>query len=243
MTAFTAPSADLADAVLRVARFAPAELDGRPPVCKGILLTAVGNVVEVLATDLDATGHKRVIASTTEPGRMLLDATHLARIARHLPAPHVRVATDRMTAVITCGPATWRLLTMPAEDYPADLPPATDLRTVRPVPMDGHQLELAHGEAFVRDIHPRRAARPRRAKALYAPAGLDTGAQITWTRQTGDTETTVTGQVWSPAPGTHAVWALAEGETSPVKVQPRYHRRGTRPDLTRLTETPPPADR
>ncbi|WP_433225530.1 hypothetical protein [Actinomadura formosensis] len=242
MTAFSAPARDLADVVLRVARFAPTELNGRPPVCKGVLLTTVRRGgVEVLATDTGATGHGRVLATVTEPGRVLVDATHLARIARHLPAPHVRIATDGTTAVITCGPATWRLLTMPDEDYPADLPPAADLRAVRPIPMDGHQLALTRGEAFARRIRPRRAARPPRATGLYAPSGLDVGAQITWTRKTEDGPQTVTGQVWSAAPGTHAVWALAEGEPAPAYVRPEYApRRGGRPDLTRLTECPPP---
>lgn len=244
MTAFTAPSRDLADVVLRVARFAPVELAGRPPVCKGILITATRGAVEAVATDLEATGAGRVhYAAVSEPGRILVDAVHLARVARHLPGQDVAVATDdRMTAVITSGPATWRLLTMPDEDFPADLPPAADLAKVRPIPMDGHQLALVRGEAAVRRMRPRRSPRPPRAGNLYDPAGLDVGAWITWTRRTGDRTETVTGQVFSPAPGTCAVWALAEGEAAPVYVQPRrLPRRGRRPDLADLAEAPPPA--
>lgn len=238
MTAFTARSADLAAAVLRAARVVPGHLGGLPPVCKGILLDAAPGGVEVIATDLQTTGRGRLPADVAAPGRILVDAVHLARIARHLPAPDVTVATVGPRAVVTCGPARWSLLTLPDADYPADLPGGPGLTAARPVAADAHERALAHGQAFMRSVRPRRAARAPRARELYRPAGLDVGAWITWARRTGDDEKTVTGQVWSPAPGPCAVWALAEGETAPAYVQPRYGRRG---DLADLVETPPPA--
>ncbi|MGI5423079.1 hypothetical protein [Actinomadura luteofluorescens] len=243
MTAFTVRSEDLTATVLRAARFVPETLKGwMPAVCKGVLLTAAGDgTVDVLATDLETTGRGGVPAHVAAPGRVLVGGVHLARIVRHLPAADTAITVEGMHAVITSGTATWRLLTMPDDDFPTDLPDGPALDQVKPIAMDGHQLELQRGEAFARRIRPRRSVRPPRVKDLYAPTELDVGAWITWTRVTGDGEESVRGQVWSPAPGTHAVWALVEGERAPVKVGPRYHRRGARVDLADLVEVDDPA--
>ncbi|MFC4048378.1 hypothetical protein ACFOY4_01670 [Actinomadura syzygii] len=241
MTALTADSEAFAAAILRVARFLPETLSGRlPPTCKGILLAARRGALEIVATNLEATGHGRIPADVAAPGRVLLDGVRLARVAGHLPAPRTAIALEGMHVAITSGPARWRLITLPDEDFPTELPSGTDLNMVKPVAPDKHQRELVR-RGTSRD-RARRAARPRRAADLYAPTGLEVGAWITWTRETSDGTQTVTGQVWSAAPGAHAVWALAEGETAPAYVRPSYSaQRGHHPAPLCLTEFPPPA--
>ena len=50
----------------------------------------------------------------------------LAEISRSLPARPVQIAADGARAVLTCGSATFTLLTMPEDEYPAlpEMPPA-----------------------------------------------------------------------------------------------------------------------
>jgi DNA polymerase-3 subunit beta len=90
----------LADAVAWTARALPA----RPavPVLAGIRLQA------------------------EEPGSALVSGRLLAEISRSLPAKPVHITSEDGRAVLTCGSATFTLLTMPEEDYPAlpEMPPA-----------------------------------------------------------------------------------------------------------------------
>lgn len=216
--------------VRRAVRLVP----DRAPVLRGVLISAEGDQAEIVVSDMTVTGRGLLGARVERPGRVLVWAEYLARIARHLPGPAVRIEQDGVHVVITSGPARWRLIAMPAEDYPSNLPEGKPLDGVRPAGPDAVERRLSHGAAVVRSI---RAAwrTPRPTVRPYAPKELEPGAWITWHRRTGDGEhVTVTGQVWSAAPGQRAVWAVAEGE-QPAYVQ--EHAYGT---VKRLEETTPP---
>jgi DNA polymerase III subunit beta len=64
--------------------------------------------------------------STDEPGTALVSGRLLAEISRSLPAKPVHINAEDGRAVLTCGSATFTLLTMPEEEYPAlpEMPPA-----------------------------------------------------------------------------------------------------------------------
>jgi DNA polymerase III subunit beta len=113
----------LADAVAWTARTLPA----RPavPVLAGIHLQA-GAELTLSSFDYDVSAQATVPVSTEEEGSALVSGRLLAEISRSLPAKPVHIAAEEGRAVLTCGGATFTLLTMPEDEYPAlpEMPPA-----------------------------------------------------------------------------------------------------------------------
>ena len=114
----------LADAVAWTARSLPP----RPsvPVLAGILLEVEGSQLSVSGFDYEVSARAEVDVQSTESGRVLVPGRLLAEITRSLPDRPVEIATDGSKAVLTCGSATFTLLTMPPEDYPSlpEMPPS-----------------------------------------------------------------------------------------------------------------------
>jgi DNA polymerase-3 subunit beta len=112
----------LADAVAWTARALPA----RPavPVLAGIRLQAAGDLT-LSSFDYDVSAQARVPVEAEEEGEALVSGRLLAEITRSLPARPVQIVTDGARATLTCGSATFTLLTMPTEDYPTlpEMPP------------------------------------------------------------------------------------------------------------------------
>jgi len=112
-----------ADAVAWTARALPA----RPtvPVLAGIRMQAAEELV-LSSFDYDVSAQATVPVSTEEPGSALVSGRLLAEISRSLPAKPVHISAEAGRAVLTCGSATFTLLTMPEEEYPAlpEMPPA-----------------------------------------------------------------------------------------------------------------------
>ncbi len=106
----------LAEAVAWTARALPA----RPavPVLAGMLLAA-GADLTLSSFDYDVSAQARIPVSTQEEGTVLVSGRLLAEITRSLPPRPVSIVTDGSRAVLTCGSATFTLLTMPVEDYPS----------------------------------------------------------------------------------------------------------------------------
>jgi DNA polymerase-3 subunit beta len=113
----------LAEAVAWTARALPA----RPtiPVLAGIRLQADEELV-LSSFDYDVSAQATVAVSTEEPGTALVSGRLLAEISRSLPAKPVHITAESGRAVLTCGSATFTLLTMPEDEYPAlpEMPPA-----------------------------------------------------------------------------------------------------------------------
>lgn len=208
MTAFTADTTEFRTAVCKVVRVAPE----RPavPVLGGVLLVAGEGSVEVLATDYTATHRVIVAADVKTPGRVLVVAELLARMARNLPGDQLAVELDRSTLTLSSEKIRFSVLTMPEDDYPTELPADADLSKVQAAGPDSRERALTPPKMFTR-------WKPSRAKALYDPTGMQPGAPITWHRKVGDEYVEVSGQVWSPAPKS-SVWALVEGERHPSLV-------------------------
>jgi DNA polymerase-3 subunit beta len=112
----------LAEAVAWTARALPA----RPavPVLAGIRLQAAGDLT-LSSFDYDVSAQARVPVEAEEEGEALVSGRLLAEITRSLPARPVEILTDGARATLTCGSATFTLLTMPTEDYPTlpEMPP------------------------------------------------------------------------------------------------------------------------
>ncbi len=113
----------LAEAVAWTARTLPA----RPtvPVLAGIRLQA-GEELVLSSFDYDVSAQATVPVATHEAGTALVSGRLLAEISRSLPAKPVHINAEDGRAVLTCGSATFTLLTMPDEEYPAlpEMPPA-----------------------------------------------------------------------------------------------------------------------
>jgi DNA polymerase III subunit beta len=113
----------LAEAVAWTARALPA----RPtvPVLAGIRMQA-GEELVLSSFDYDVSAQATVPVNTEEPGTALVSGRLLAEISRSLPAKPVHINAEDGRAVLTCGSATFTLLTMPEEEYPAlpEMPPA-----------------------------------------------------------------------------------------------------------------------
>jgi DNA polymerase III subunit beta len=116
----------LAEAVAWTARALPA----RPtvPVLAGIRLSA-SDELTLSSFDYDVSAQATVPVTTEEPGTALVSGRLLAEISRSLPARPVQIVADSGRAVLTCGSATFNLLTMPEDEYPAlpEMPPAAGL--------------------------------------------------------------------------------------------------------------------
>jgi DNA polymerase III subunit beta len=112
----------LAEAVAWTARALPA----RPavPVLAGIRLQAAA-ALTLSSFDYDVSAQARVPVEAEEEGEALVSGRLLAEITRSLPARPVEITTDGARATLTCGSATFTLLTMPTEDYPSlpEMPP------------------------------------------------------------------------------------------------------------------------
>jgi DNA polymerase-3 subunit beta len=113
----------LAEAVAWTARALPA----RPtvPVLAGIRMHA-GSELTLSSFDYDVSAQATVPVTTQEEGSALVSGRLLAEISRSLPARPVQITADAGRAVLTCGSATFNLLTMPEDEYPAlpEMPPA-----------------------------------------------------------------------------------------------------------------------
>jgi DNA polymerase-3 subunit beta len=113
----------LAEAVAWTARALPA----RPtvPVLAGIRLQAADSLI-LSSFDYDVSAQATVQVTTQEEGSVLVSGRLLAEISRSLPARPVQISSESGRAVLTCGSATFNLLTMPEEEYPAlpEMPPA-----------------------------------------------------------------------------------------------------------------------
>jgi DNA polymerase-3 subunit beta len=106
----------LADAVAWTARALPA----RPavPVLAGMRLQA-GAKLTLSSFDYDVSAQATVPVTTEEEGSALVSGRLLAEISRSLPARPVQITSEGGKAVLSCGSATFTLLTMPEEEYPA----------------------------------------------------------------------------------------------------------------------------
>jgi DNA polymerase-3 subunit beta len=113
----------LAEAVAWTARALPA----RPtiPVLAGIRLAAAEELV-LSSFDYDVSAQATVPVSTEEAGTALVSGRLLAEISKSLPAKPVHITAEDGRAILTCGSATFTLLTMPEDEYPTlpEMPPA-----------------------------------------------------------------------------------------------------------------------
>jgi DNA polymerase-3 subunit beta len=106
----------LGEAVAWVAR----SLSSRPvlPVLSGMLLQAAPGSLTLSCFDYEVSARVQVDAEVAEPGTALVPGRLLAEITRSLPPRDVEFGQDGEDITLTCGPASFTLVTMPIREYP-----------------------------------------------------------------------------------------------------------------------------
>src|SRR5438045_6606833 len=89
------------------------------PILSNVLLKAADGKLQIAATDLDVTILSACQARVTTPGGVTIEARRLFDVIRSLPDEDVHVMLqENNSMLIESGTAKFRLLGLPAEDYP-----------------------------------------------------------------------------------------------------------------------------
>src|SRR5256885_7578657 len=112
------------------------------PILSNVLLKAADGNLQIAATDLDVTILSSCAAKITTPGGVTIEAKRLFDVIRSLPDEDVHVAMqENNQMLIESGTAKFRLLGLPAEDYPTL--PSVDVRESYMIPLDELKTTVA----------------------------------------------------------------------------------------------------
>jgi len=105
------------------------------PILSNVLLKAADGILQIAATDLDVTILSSCAAKVITPGGVTIEAKRLFDIVRSLPDEDVHVTMqENNSLLVESGTAKFRLLGLPAEDYPT-LPSVTATESFT-IPLD-----------------------------------------------------------------------------------------------------------
>jgi DNA polymerase-3 subunit beta len=105
------------------------------PILSNVLLRAADGRLQIAATDLDVTILSSCAAKVTTPGGCTIEAKRLFDVIRSLPDDDVHVTMqENNSMLIESGTAKFRLLGLPAEDYPTL--PTVDAKESYTIPLD-----------------------------------------------------------------------------------------------------------
>jgi DNA polymerase III subunit beta len=89
------------------------------PILSNVLLKAADGKLSIAATDLDVTVQSSCPARITTPGGVTIEARRLFDIIRSMPDEDVHITMqENNSLLVESGTAKFRLLGLPAEDYP-----------------------------------------------------------------------------------------------------------------------------
>jgi DNA polymerase-3 subunit beta len=105
------------------------------PILSNVLLRAADGRLQIAATDLDVTILSSTGARVTTPGGVTIEAKRLFDVVRSMPDDDVHFTMQENNSVlIESGTAKFRLLGLPAEDYPTL--PTVDVAEAYSIPLD-----------------------------------------------------------------------------------------------------------
>jgi len=105
------------------------------PILSNVLLKAADGRLQIAATDLDVTILSSCAARVTTAGGVTIEAKRLFDIVRSLPDDDVHMNLQENNSVLVeSGTAKFRLLGLPAEDYPTL--PTVDVKESYTIPLD-----------------------------------------------------------------------------------------------------------
>jgi DNA polymerase III subunit beta len=131
------------DAFAEAVGWAARALPTRPviPVLAGLLLRASGDRLTLACFDYEVSARVAIPAEVTQPGTALVPGRLLLEITRSLPGQPIRIADDPDGIVMTCGEASFTLVTLAPDEYPA-LPDLPQLAGT----VEGEDLAVAIGQ-------------------------------------------------------------------------------------------------
>ena len=88
------------------------------PILSGVLIETIDTGLKLSSFDYEVSAQTEIAADVDEPGKILVSGRLLADIAGRLPNAPVQFLTDDGRITVTCGSATFTLLSMPVEEYP-----------------------------------------------------------------------------------------------------------------------------
>src|SRR5512138_1065477 len=105
------------------------------PILSNVLMKAADGRLQLAATDLDVTIISSCAARIDTPGGVTIEAKRLFDVVRSLPDDDVHMALqENNSMLIESGTAKFRLLGLPAEDYPTL--PTVDNADAYTLPLD-----------------------------------------------------------------------------------------------------------
>ena len=105
------------------------------PILSNVLLKAADGRLQIAATDLDVTILSSCAARVTTPGGVTIEAKRLFDIVRSLPDEDVHFTLQENNSILVeSGTAKFRLLGLPAEDYPTL--PTVNVTEAYTIPLD-----------------------------------------------------------------------------------------------------------
>jgi DNA polymerase-3 subunit beta len=105
------------------------------PILSNVLLKAADGRLQIAATDLDVTILSSCAARVTTPGGVTIEAKRLFDIVRSLPDEDVHFTLQENNSILVeSGTAKFRLLGLPAEDYPTL--PTVNISDAYTIPLD-----------------------------------------------------------------------------------------------------------
>jgi DNA polymerase III subunit beta len=105
------------------------------PILSNVLLKAADGRLQIAATDLDVTILSSCAARVTTPGGVTIEAKRLFDIVRSLPDEDVHFTLQENNSILVeSGTAKFRLLGLPAEDYPTL--PTVNVTDAYTIPLD-----------------------------------------------------------------------------------------------------------
>ena len=105
------------------------------PILSNVLLKAADGRLQIAATDLDVTILSSTAARVTTPGGVTLEAKRLFDVVRSMPDEDVHFTLqENNSMLIESGTAKFRLLGLPAEDYPTL--PTVDVAEAYAIPLN-----------------------------------------------------------------------------------------------------------
>src|SRR6266568_8016427 len=88
------------------------------PILSGMLLEASAGCLTLSCFDYEVSARIQIDAEVAEPGTALVPGRLLAEITRSLPPFPVELDHEKDDVTVTCGPASFTLVTLPVKEYP-----------------------------------------------------------------------------------------------------------------------------
>ncbi|MCI4659227.1 DNA polymerase III subunit beta [Cryobacterium zhongshanensis] len=89
------------------------------PILSGVLIEATATGLILSSFDYEVSAQTEIAAEVEETGRVLVSGRLLAEIASRMPNAPVSFVTKDSRITVSCGSASFTLLSMPVEEYPS----------------------------------------------------------------------------------------------------------------------------